>query len=86
MRLLPAIAPEPLFFPVRQAVEAAIRAKAGLDVNAGRRLMPSQQAFAAETGGMSAETTQSLACFGVVEDWHNPARLHPASKYRSPMP
>ncbi len=59
-RLLQAIAPDSPFFPFRQAVEAAMRAGAGLDAAAWRRLTPAQQAFAAETGGLPAEAAQSL--------------------------
>ncbi len=48
------------FFPFRQAVEAAMRTGPGLDADAWQRLMPTQQAFAAETGGLSAAAVQSL--------------------------
>ena len=27
----------------------------------------------------------SMACFGCIEGWYNPARLHPGLGYRSPM-
>ena len=60
-RLLETIAPGSPFFPIRQAVEAAMRAGAGLDADAWGRLTLAQQAFAAETGGLPAESVQSLS-------------------------
>jgi tetratricopeptide (TPR) repeat protein len=48
------------FFPLRTAVEAALRAGSGLDADAWQRLTPAQQAFVAETGGLPAESVQSL--------------------------
>ena len=59
-RRLETIAPGSPFFPFRQAVEAAVRAGSGLDADAWRRLTPTQQAFAAETGGLQAVAVQSL--------------------------
>jgi len=57
-RRLETIEPGSPFFPFRQAVEAAVGA--GLDADAWHRLMPTQQAFAAETGGLQAAAVQSL--------------------------
>jgi tetratricopeptide (TPR) repeat protein len=48
------------FFPLRMAVEAGLRAGSGLDADAWQRLTPAQQAFVAETGGLPAESVQSL--------------------------
>ena len=59
-RRLETIEPHSPFFPFRQAVEAAMRAGPGLDADAWHRLTPTQQAFAAETGGLQAATVQSL--------------------------
>lgn len=59
-RLLETIEPASPFFPFRQAVEAAVRAGPGLDADAWHRLTPTQQAFAAETGGLQAAAVQSL--------------------------
>jgi len=59
-RWLVTIEPASPFFPFRQAVEAAVRAGPGLDADAWHRLMPTQQAFAAETGGLQAAAVQSL--------------------------
>jgi len=59
-RLLETIGPASPFFPFRQAVEAAMRAGPGLDTDAWHRLTPTQQAFAAETGGLQAVAVQSL--------------------------
>lgn len=60
-RLLESIAPGSAFFAWRQAVEAAVQAGPGIDANAWSHLTPAQQAFAAETGGLSAEVVQSLS-------------------------
>jgi tetratricopeptide (TPR) repeat protein len=59
-RLLETIGPGSPFYPFRQAVEAAVRAGPGLDADAWRRLTPTQQAFAAETGGLPAADAKSL--------------------------
>ncbi len=59
-RRLETIEPGSAFFPFRQAVEAAMRAGPGLDADAWHRLTPTQQAFAAETGGLQAAAVQSL--------------------------
>ena len=59
-RRLETIEPGSPFFPFRQAVEAAMRAEPGLDADAWHRLTPTQQAFAAETGGLQAAAVQSL--------------------------
>jgi len=59
-RRLETIKPGSPFFPFRQAVEAAMRAGPGLDADAWHRLTPTQQAFAAETGGLQAAAVQSL--------------------------
>jgi len=59
-RRLETIEPNSPFFPFRQAVEAAMRAGPGLDADAWHRLTPTQQAFAAETGGLQAAAVQSL--------------------------
>ena len=74
-RLLQAIAPGSPFFPLRQAVEAAMHAGAELDADAWRRLTPAQQAFAAETGGLPAEAAQSLSRLSAA------ARGGPASAF-----
>jgi tetratricopeptide (TPR) repeat protein len=48
------------FFPLRKAVEAALRAGSGLDADEWHRLTPAQQAFVAETGYLPAESVQFL--------------------------
>lgn len=59
-RLLETIEPASPFFSFRQAVEAAVCAGPGLNADAWHRLTPTQQAFAAETGGLQAAAAQSL--------------------------
>jgi len=59
-RRLETIGPGSPFFRFRQAVEAAVRAGPGLDTDVWHRLTPTQQAFAAETGGLQAAAVQSL--------------------------
>jgi len=59
-RRLETIEPASPFLPFRQAVEAAVRARPGLDADAWHRLTPTQQALAAETGGLHAAAVQSL--------------------------
>jgi len=63
-RRLETIEPGSPFFPLRQAVEAAVGA--GLDADAWHRLTPTQQAFAAETGGLQAAAVQSLGRLSAV--------------------
>jgi tetratricopeptide (TPR) repeat protein len=59
-RMLETIEPGSPFHPFRQAVEAAVRTGPELDADVWRRLTPTQQAFAAETGGVPAASVQSL--------------------------
>jgi len=59
-RRLESIGPGSPYFPFRQAVEAAMRTGPGLDADAWQRLTPTQQAFAAETGGLPVAAVQSL--------------------------
>jgi len=63
-RRLETIEPGSPFFPLRQAVEAAVGA--GFDADAWHRLTPTQQAFAAETGGLQAAAVQSLGRLSAV--------------------
>ena len=60
-RLLETIPPGSPFFPLRQAVEAAVVGERVLDADGWARLTPPQQAFVAETRGLPAEAAQFLA-------------------------
>ena len=60
-RLLEAIPPASPFFSFRQAVEAALPGGRALDTDAWSRLAPAQQAFVAQTRGLSAWASQFLA-------------------------
>jgi len=60
-RLLETIHPGSPFFPLRQAVEAAVVGERVLDADGWARLTPAQQAFVAETRGSPAEAAQFLA-------------------------
>jgi putative transposase len=35
--------------------------------------------------GFVSQAQANTACFGYIEGWHNPARLHSGLRYRSPM-
>ena len=60
-RLLEAVSPGSPFFPFRQAVEAALPCERGLDADGWNRLSQAQQAFVAQTRGLSPATAQFLA-------------------------
>jgi tetratricopeptide (TPR) repeat protein len=59
--MLDSIAPASPFFPLRIAVEVAIRGGAALDADAWHRLSSAQQGFVAETGGLAPTTTQTVS-------------------------
>jgi len=59
--MLDSIAPASPFFPLRTAVEVAIRGGAALDADAWHRLRSAQQGFVAETGGLAPTTTHTVS-------------------------
>jgi hypothetical protein len=58
--LLESIAPGSPFFPLRAAVEAALCGGAALDADAWARLSAAQQAFVAESGGLTAAAAHAI--------------------------
>ena len=59
-KVLDSIPPESPFFPLRQAVAAAVLPAGSLDADTWNRLTPGQQTFVAETSGVAPSSTQFL--------------------------
>ncbi|MFL5287034.1 MAG: tetratricopeptide repeat protein, partial [Rhodopila sp.] len=59
--LLETIQPASPFYPFRQAVEAVLAGEQGLNAYEWEQLTPAQQAFVAETRGLSARASQAVA-------------------------
>lgn len=65
--VLETVPPGSPFYPLRQAVAAAVFRDSGLDADSWRRLTPLQQSFVAEAAGLAADASQFLVRLAEAE-------------------